>query len=81
MFDSRLIGVASGGSLVQITSWPFYPLLLCNGGPFQPRTNDRMAPLPLLVVGIDEETTVLRWWCGVRLMVSTCKGTPSLSLC
>lgn len=21
-----------------------YPLLLCNGGPFQPRINDRMAP-------------------------------------
>lgn len=80
VFDSGLIGVASGGSLVQITSWPFYPLLLCNGGPFQPRVNDRMAPLPLLVEGTDEETTLLWWWCGFRLMINTCKGTPSLSL-
>lgn len=51
VFDSGLIVVASGGSLVQITSRP--PPALCNGGPFRPRINDRMAPLPLLAVGIN----------------------------
>lgn len=53
VFDSGLIGGASGGSLVQITTWPFTPLLLCNGGPFQPGINNRTTLLPLLVVVIN----------------------------
>lgn len=77
VFDSGLIVVASGGSLVQITSRPFPPPP-CNGGPFRPRINDRMAPLPLLAVGINYETALMRWWFGFRLMVNTCKGKPSL---